>query len=347
MSCQDDINDQRFRNENYVYYEEDGKPGKWLLIKNNSNQKPPKSRTTFFFPNGNKYLELSVLDSFPNRIYKFYDKENRLTRIKTYKSDSVFKETYNNGYFQGYYSNLGNLHSEGLIKNNLKQGKWNYYYEDGLSTKERAEYKNGKLNGVHEEFWRNGNSKSLSNWKNGLEFGEGRIYHENGNIYENHFIKNGKIHGRIEQYYPNGAKRFWANSWLGIVKDTSKYFYETGILQNLKLVTIDTITRISKGNEFTYYPSRRLKTNSEIKNDLLHGISITYYENGNKKEWIEFKNNRLNGKYIQYYESGEKKQVLKGKDKYLLDDVYFYDKNGIVNKTLIVEKGIIVDSIVK
>ncbi|QXP78725.1 MULTISPECIES: toxin-antitoxin system YwqK family antitoxin [Winogradskyella] len=347
LSCKDDISDDRFRNENFVYYKEDGKSGEWLKIKPNFQKELPKSHSTYFFPNGNKFLELIVLDSFHNRIYNFYNKDQKLTRIKTYKSDSIYKEIYKNGYFQGYYSNLGTLHSEGLVEKNKKQGKWNYYYEDGINIKQIAEYNNGELQGVIKDFWQNGNLKSISNWNNGIELGEGIIYHENGKIDEKHFIKDGKIHGKIEQFYSTGSKRFWANSWYGIVKDTSMYFYENGALEKLTLVSLDTISKISNGKEFTYYSNGKLKTESDVKNDKLNGVSITYYENENIKEWMQLKNNMLNGKYIEYYETGEKKQELKAKNKYLTDNIYFFDKKGIIIKTLIAESGVIVDSIIK
>ena len=344
-SCQDDISDKKFRNENYVFYQEDGKPGKWLEIKPNSQKELPKSHSTFFFPNGKKYLELVVLDSFPNRIYTFYNDQEKSNRIKTYKSDSIFKEVYKNGYFQGYYSNVGNLHSEGLIEKNKKQGKWNYYYEDGLSIKQIAEYKNGEFHGEHKDFWENGNLKSNTNWENGIEYGNGIIYHENGKIDEKHFIKDGKIHGRIEQFYSNGSKRFWANSWYGIVKDTSKYFYENGVLKNLTIVSLDTITNISIGKEYRYFPSGKIEAESEIKNNLPEGIKISYHENGNIREWMEIKQNKINGKFISYFKTGEKKREAIAKNNILVDNVHYYNKNGAILKTMIVEKGKIIDSI--
>ncbi|WP_231892006.1 hypothetical protein, partial [Tenacibaculum ovolyticum] len=57
-SCQEDIFNKKFRNENYVFYQEEGKTGKWLKIKPNLEIKLPKSHSTYFFPNGNRYAEL-------------------------------------------------------------------------------------------------------------------------------------------------------------------------------------------------------------------------------------------------------------------------------------------------
>jgi len=345
-SCSDDISNEKFRNENYVYYEENGKSGKWLKIDSNVKLIPPKSKSTYFFSNGSRFAELEVIDSFPNRKFKYYSKKDELIRTRIYKSDSILKDNFENGYYKGYHTNFGFLQSEGLVENNKVQGQWKFYQKDGKTLKQIIEYKNDSVNGIRKDFWENGNLQSISNWKMGKESGESIIYHENGNIDEKHFIKNGQIHGRIEQFYSDGTKRFWTNSWYGITKDTSKYFYKNGKLKNLTIVSLDTITKISIGKEYRYFPSGLIKAESEIKNNLPDGIKISYHENGNIREWMEIRQNKINGKFISYFKSGEKKREAIAKNNILVDNVYYYNKNGSILKTMIVEKGIIIDSII-
>jgi antitoxin component YwqK of YwqJK toxin-antitoxin module len=347
ISCSDNIKNNKYRNADYLFYEEDGKKGYWQKINSASTFKYKKGKLTYFYDNSNLFSEIEVIDSFPNRVVKYYNQNEKL--IKTYwiKNDSMIKEHLENGYFKHNYSPDGPVIQEGLVENNLRQGIWKFYRSEDGSLIRVTEMKDNFAHGKSENYWKNGNRKNIAYWNKGKESGQGIAFYENGKIEEKHFIKDGKIHGRVEQFYPNGSKRYWANSWYGIVKDTSKYYYQNGILQELNLVSLDTITKISIGKVYNYFPNGKLKAESEIKNDLLYGISITYHENGKKKEWMELRNNKLNGKYIQYYESGEKKQELKAKDKYLTDNIYFFDKNGTITKTLIAEKGVIIDSIIK
>jgi len=124
LSCKDNISDDRFRNENYVFYQENGKAGEWLKIDPELEIKLPKSFSTYFFPNGNRYVELRVIDSFPNRIVKFFNKQDKLTRTTKFKSDTAFSTIYEDGFYKEYHSNLGLLNSQGLFKNNLYLYRW-------------------------------------------------------------------------------------------------------------------------------------------------------------------------------------------------------------------------------
>ncbi|AEH01407.1 toxin-antitoxin system YwqK family antitoxin [Lacinutrix sp. 5H-3-7-4] len=347
ISCSDNIKDDKYRNSNYLFYKEDGKKGYWQKISPNSNFKYKKGNLTYFYDNSNVFSEIEIIDSFPNRTVKYYDKNEELIKNHWVKKDSLIKEHLENGYFKHNYSPNGPVIQEGLVEDNLRQGIWKFYRSEDGSLIRITEMKDNFAHGKSENYWKNGNRRNIAYWDMGEESGQGIIYHENGKIDEKHFIKDGKIHGRIEQFYPNGSKRFWANSWYGIVKDTSMYFYENGTLEKMTLVSLDTISKISNGKEFTYYSNGKLKTESEVKNDKLNGVSITYYENENMKEWMQLKNNVLDGKYIKYYETGEKKQELKAKNKYLTDNIYFFDKKGRVLKTLVAERGVIVDSIIK
>lgn len=347
VSCSENINDNKYRNSNYLFYEEDGGKGYWQKISPNSSFEYKKGKLTYFYDNSNKFSEIEVIDSFPNRIIKYYDKKEKLIKTHWIKKDSLVKEHLENGYFKHYYSPNGPIIQEGLVKNNLRQGIWRFYRNEDGTLIRITEMKDNFAHGKSENYWKNGNRRNVAYWDMGKESGQGIIYYKNGKIEEKHFIKEGKFHGRIEQFYPNGSKKAWANTWYGIVKDTSIYFYENETLEKMTLVELDTLTKISIGKEFTYYPNGKLKTESDVKNDNYFGITITYYENGNKKEWLQLKNNKLDGKYIEYYETGEKKQEIKAKDKYLTDNIYFFDKKGRIIKTLLTENGKVVDSIIK
>lgn len=346
-SCKDDIFDKRFRNENYVFYQEDGKNGTWIKTTPNVDIKLPKSTSTYFFSNGNKYAELKVIDSFPNRIIKFFDKvSNDLKYTTEYKSGTLINKTYQNGYYRDYHSNLGQLKSTGIIKNNLFEGKWKIYREDGETLQKIGTYKNGNLDGVVEDYWPNGNLQTKSRYVKGELNGKTFHYYENGKLEEAKFFKNGKIHGILIEYFGNGNLKSKWKYWLGKKIDTSKLYFENGNLKKLIIIKLDTISSRSTKQILDYYETGEFKSIFKSTDSTMTGKVKVYYKNGNISQEYNLINNVITNKIVSYYETGGVKIIgfLKNSkpDKY----VQYFDKKGKLLKTMIVEKGIVIDSII-
>ncbi|WP_197474620.1 toxin-antitoxin system YwqK family antitoxin, partial [Tenacibaculum ovolyticum] len=179
---------------------------------------------------------------------KYFDKENNnLKLINRYKSDSLIDQIYQNGYNHQYYSNLGNLKSEGIIQNHLFQGIWKFYRKDGKTIKQIVEYKNDTLNGIREDYWLNGNIKTkTTNLK-------------------------GKIHGLLTEYFENGKLKSKCKYWFDKKKDTSKFYYENGNLKKLAIVELDTISGLSSKAIFEYYETGEFKQVLKSKDSTLTG----------------------------------------------------------------------------
>ena len=345
-SCKDDISNIRYRNENYVFYKENGQAGEWKKINPNLEIELPKSHSTYFFPNGNRYAELEVIDSFANRVIKYYDKLNdNLTRTSIYKSDSLWYENYENGYYRQYHSSLGFLQSEGQIDNQMSQGKWKFYREDGETLKQIVEYANDIPNGLREDYWENGNLKIITHNLNGRQNGKTIHYHENGEIEEINFLNNGEVHGISERYYPNGLPESKCDYWNGKRRDTCKFYYENGNLEKLEIIKLDTTTSQSLGVVYRYYESGEIEKIIQSRNDQAHGKAKLYYKNGNLAQEFEVVNNVKNGKVKVFYETGELKYSGFAKNNVLHGKIKYYDKRGQLIKTMIGENGIAIDSI--
>jgi len=344
-SCSETIGDSEFRNTKYVFYQEEGKAGYWQKISKNSDFKYKKGELTYFYANGNKFAELEIIDSFPNRVEKFYDKKERLVKTIWREQDSIMKIHLENGYFKHNYSSIGPLIREGLVENHLEQGVWRKYRKEDGTLRQIIEMKDGLEHGKRENYWSNGNLKDLTYWEKGEQIGEYIIYHENGNMNEKSFTKRGEIHGSLEQYYSNKALQFTGTYWYGILKDTAKTYYENGILKNLKVRSLDTISKITTGMEYRYYPNGKMKAKSDTKNGLPDGIKVSYYENGNIKDWGEVTQNKLNGKIKLYYETGIKQIEGTIKGNMFVSNVKYFDERGKITKTMIVENGEFIDSI--
>jgi len=65
--------------------------------------------------------------------------------------------------------------------------------------------------GVFIRYWKNGNLKEHSHWKNNKLYGEYKFYHEIGQLWEHSFWKNGNKHGECKLYDYND--RLWSHSF--------------------------------------------------------------------------------------------------------------------------------------
>jgi antitoxin component YwqK of YwqJK toxin-antitoxin module len=344
-SCKDDVSDEKYRNENYVFYQEDGKTGKWQKINPELEIKLPKSHSTYFFPNGNRYSELKVIDSFPNRILKYFNTEDKLIRTVEFKTDSIINKVFENGYYKGYHSNLGLLQSEGLIENRIYQGKWIFYRNDGETIKQIVEYVNDTLHGIREDYWENGKLKSKTTNINGKQNGKTIHYHKNGELEEVNFLKNGEVHGISTRYYANGKLESKCDYWNGIARDSCKFYYENGNLEKLEIIKLDTTSSKSSGIVYRYYESGEIEKILESENNQVNGKAKLYYKNGSLAQEFDVKNNIKNGTVKVYYETGQLKYSGFVRNDLLDGKIKHYNKNGKLIKTVIGENGIAIDSI--
>ncbi len=344
-SCNQDISNRKYRNENYVFYQEDGKEGEWLKINPTLENKLPKSLSTYFFPNGNIYAELKVIDSFPNRIVKHFDTNKKHTYTNTYTLDSLVSQVFENGYYYGYHSNLGLLQSEGMIKNNMYHGKWKFYREDGNILKQIVEYVKDTLHGIRKDYWENGKLKSSTTNLKGLQNGQTYHYYDNGEVQEINFLKDNKVHGKSIRYYRSGKLESKCNYWLGKIKDTCKFYYENGNLLKHSIVDLDTVSLKSTGITYRYYESGELEKILPTKNGKVNGIVKLYYKNGNLAQEINIIKGVNNGIAHVYYETGELHYTGLLKNNLFDGAVIYYDKKGKLTKTVNGKNGVAIDSI--
>ena len=227
-----------------------------------------------------------------------------------------------------YLSN-GQYYSQGDIKEGLRDGVWNFWYENGQIKSEgyyengqiRSEkhYKDGELDGVHTEWYENGQKESEANYKNNKLNGKFNVWYENGqkklvgNTRDDQYdgkqtiwhangqmegvanFKNGKQDGENTEWYENGQKKLeeiWKDGKLEVKL----------VFENDKLVG---------KTKYSYYPNGQIWSEKNYKNDELVGETYyEYYENGQIERKRNFKDNRLVSQTTySYYENGEKERV--------------------------------------
>jgi antitoxin component YwqK of YwqJK toxin-antitoxin module len=89
------------------------------------------------------------------------------------------------------YNSAGVLIFKGSYKNNLLDGSYITYYDNG-QIKETSHYKNGILEGLSQQYYENGQLGFEKEYKDGKLNGVQKQYHENGQIdleikYKNEF----------------------------------------------------------------------------------------------------------------------------------------------------------------
>lgn len=119
-----------------------------------------------------------------------------------------------------YYDN-GLLKAKGLMKENLKQGKWMFYFESGEIQME-INYKNDIQEGEFKRWYTNGHLAIESFYVGGSNDGYWKEYYENGSIKEIGEYKSG-------EYIPID---FWDEGGVQLLKNgTGKKIEKFGYLE--------------------------------------------------------------------------------------------------------------------
>lgn len=122
--------------------------------------------------------------------FSFYN--GRLTSMTTYhygKKHGPYEKYHANGKVQFEYSH----------KNNLREGNWRQYRDDG-TIYEECTYKNGKIEGVKITYHTNEKKKFVNNYINGIRNGESLYYNDEGKLVSKSNYKMGKKVGKTQWY---------------------------------------------------------------------------------------------------------------------------------------------------
>ena len=146
-----------------------------------------------------------------------------------------------------------------------------------------------------------------------IKDGTYKKYYGNGILWDSCYYKNDTLQGQRKIYDNNGN--------LEIIEN-----YKDGVLD---------------GEYLVFYPDGQIKIRQFFKDNVLSDTSYVYYKNGVLKEKVCMADNKENGPFEEYYESG----VLHWKGRYLdgdneQDTLYEYDRNGILIRKMLCDKGI-------
>jgi len=131
------------------------------------------------------------------------------TALKNYPDGSTVTSAYNHGKLEGkkeYTNAQGIITSTEIYENDLKNGKWTSFTEDGKTLLELQNYVKDTLHGVQKTFWSSGILSMTSTYEKGVLLSYER-YWQNGQLYEKATLINGLKDGVIDGYYETGELR--------------------------------------------------------------------------------------------------------------------------------------------
>ncbi len=190
-----------------------------------------------------------------------------------------------NGYFKIYYITTGKLKKEGLFKNGIEKGVWNYYTEDG-KLNEQVLFINGR-DAIMKSYYPSGALKIHHIWKDyNYDTADHTLYYENGSIKQKGTLILNKMHGYWTSYYKNGSLCEEGIFYYGNKNGLFKNYYTNGSIKIEKYYQYDI-----PNETWNYYDIHGKKIAEEL-----------FYSNGVIQRRKDF-NLRT---WIFYDENGEK-----------------------------------------
>lgn len=242
---------------------------------------------TNYDDDGIKYFEGTYKDDKLVN-YKYFDKSGKVLQDASESHGELpFKS----------YSVFGKLIKEGLYKKGERQGKWTYYFRNGV-VRMTENYESGILVGSFQEFYKSGVLHKEGSYKNGKLSGHYLTYFENGKLQEEFILVDGLrqgdaytyyLNGKVSDhsYYTDGDETGWQANYYPNGKLNYEYFEDDALLS--KYFVYDTAGKVA----------------SKFLNPQGTAVFALNYFNGKPKFSGNYKNGHLDGTYKYYYSNGQ------------------------------------------
>lgn len=262
------------------------------------------------------------------------------------------------GYWEFYHAGNGLVKAKGNFNSAYeKDGEWTYYYNTGV-VKEKAVYTNGKLNGLLEGWFTNGNKWYTDTYVDGKLNGLSTGYFYNGLLRKKTMYKDDKKNGEEKGYTSTGYLSYIGNFADDEQDGLLTYYFANGNKQDEVKYTKGK----AEGTYKSYYKDGKPETQGEFTDDKKEGLWTTWYKSGTVKEKTTYSGGEITGEFTEYYENGKlerkgnyTKKKIDGKvenytdesklysdatyEKGKLREINFYDPKGTVISTTSTRKG--------
>ncbi|MGQ1889590.1 tetratricopeptide repeat protein [Thermophagus sp. OGC60D27] len=325
----------------------------------------------YFTPKGDFYLE----ETYENGKLVAVSSFNRLGEIinKAGSPDGSFEVTL-------FGPDVRKL-ARGAYSNGKRTGKWVFFYKNGNVSQESI-FNDGQIVGKQTVYFPNETIKAVYHYNNeGLLDGLYEEYYKNGNIKSRGYYKDGQQDGAWDNYRPTGELETENYFLKGVPFGWQNYYAVDGTLstriknidgRTFRIIEFDSNGNIISDNDFTrdslfqivndhgtviasapitggviygpmkWYGSRgNVIVAKNFYNDMAEGDLFRYYDNGQILTQGQYLSNNKIGKWVTYYETGEVEYV----NHYLNDQkdslCFEYYQNGNIREVAQYHSGIL------
>lgn len=223
---------------------------------------------------------------FQNKTYDgfvFTKEDSKISKIESYKQGKL------NGNTKSYDVN-GNCLVEIDFLNNVQDGSFIERYKNG-QTKEVAHYENGLLTKLRTIYHFNGEVKSEVSYDKSVFHGQHRTCYLDGLTKKLSSYEHGILHGREIQYYRSGMKKIQTEYVKGLIDGVQKSWFENG---NMKTEQ-ENYLGVRCGEETSYFESGGLRYNGFFEDSIKYGLHTKYDMAGNIVSEIEYDADMIDG----------------------------------------------------
>jgi len=260
-----------------TYHEEE-------IIEENFTDDIKQGFTYYYYPDKKLWKKINFIDGLEEGIGKEYTKSD----------GRIIKLTY---YKKGFITDIEYINK--IDKAGMKQGKWNYFYEDVGTIRLVGEYKNDLKHGYFKEFSRDGNLLTTSKYIDG--------------ILQEDVAELAKLDIKTE-YYPNGKKKIVASYKDDIPEGVRREYSPEGdivagyVFSNGDVVGEGIIddAGIKDGPWNEYYTNGALKSEGIYDEGKRIGEWKFYHPNGELEQIGSYnKDGKEDGEWIWYFTTGD------------------------------------------
>jgi len=150
------------------------------------------------YPNESKMYDGFFKDGHPVGELKRYSENQTLISVLVYSDDGKTATAT-------FYHPNGNVSSKGVYKDQMKDGKWQFFssFKSGYLISEEYYSKNLK-NGLSLKFYPDSTIAERVTYVNDIKQGEWTQYYPTGKIWLKSNYRDGKINGKFEVWFENG-----------------------------------------------------------------------------------------------------------------------------------------------
>ena len=296
--------------------------------------------TLYYYPDGKVKLEIPFVKGMEQGLAKEYSTDGNIITLIEYKRGFVVdrvkinRRDHNNlkqGRWVSFYGS-GGIHIEGTYQDDLKDGYFKEYAENGdlisvdkyVRDVKQAEAQEVQKLDVRNEYYPNRKLKSSGTYRHDIPEGIYREYDTTGHIVLSRIFdmgilsgegivkEDGSRDGYWKEFYPDGKLKAEGTYNNGIQTGEWKYYYPGGKLEQTG--------KFSAAGKFYgtwkwFYESGQLMREEEYTNGLKDGMHTEYDENGKVVEEGEYTNDEEDGPWFttigDYLERGTYRDGLK------------------------------------